>query len=213
MHALLHRFAGYYFDALAAYERGDAETPAVWRTAHNATKNAQTHILQNMPLGINAHINYDLVFTLVDMLEPEWAQLPSVQRDRRYADHCRVNTIIGWTVDTVQDQVVERLAPEMDIPDKLFGPLDEWTTSHLIARWRDEVWQQAMRLLEAPAPANRERLRLETESATLQRAEAILLQGGPFKIAHLLQTDSKPHVTFVTLKDVKHPLTAQLPLR
>jgi hypothetical protein len=75
VHALLHRFADYYFDALEAYEQGDADTSAVWRTAHNATRDPQTHILQNMLLGINAHINYDLVLTLVDMLKSEWAQL------------------------------------------------------------------------------------------------------------------------------------------
>jgi hypothetical protein len=105
VYALLHRFADCYFGALEAYEQGNAGTPAVWQTAHDATREPQTHILQNMLLGINAHINYDLVLTLVDMLEPGWAQLSSLQRARRYTDHCRVNAVIGRTVDVVQERL------------------------------------------------------------------------------------------------------------
>ena len=72
---LLHHFADYYFLALDAYECNATETPAVWRMAHDAALAPDTQVLQDLLLGINAHINYDLVLTLVDMLEPEWAEL------------------------------------------------------------------------------------------------------------------------------------------
>ena len=85
---LLHHFADYYFLALDAYECNATETPPVWRMAHDATLAPDTEVLQDLLLGINAHINYDLVLTLVDMLEPEWAGLSPEQRGQRYEDHC-----------------------------------------------------------------------------------------------------------------------------
>lgn len=183
---LLHQFADYYFDALDAYERDSPATPAVWRPAHNAAGRSETLVLQNLLLGINAHINYDLVLTLVDMLEPEWTRLSAGEREQRYADYCYVNDIIGRTLDAVQDGVVERLVPAMDIVDKMLGPIDEWMVSRLLTLWRDEVWNQAVRLIETSKPPEREELRQQIEAATLKRAEAILLKDIPTALKHLV---------------------------
>lgn len=186
VYTLLHRFADYYFDALNAYEQESPATPAVWRNAFDATREARTMVLQNLMLGVNAHINYDLVFTLVDMLEDEWAELSDARRSRRYEDHCHVNFVIGRTIDTVQDTVIERLSPQMDIADKLLGPLDEWLTSRLISHWRDEVWHNAVQILDAPEKEQCDRLCRRIEKTTLERANVILLEDGPSSLVHLL---------------------------
>ncbi|UCC87161.1 MAG: hypothetical protein JSV81_20280 [Anaerolineales bacterium] len=177
---LIHRFADYYFDALEAYERDSPATQAVWRQVHDAASNPETLVLQNLQLGINAHINYDLVLTLVDMLEPEWAALSDRGRNERYADYCYVNQIIGRTVDIVQDTVVERLAPKLDIADKMLGPIDEWIVSQLLTSWRDEVWSQGVRLIQLSKPSERETLRQQIETTALKRAKTILLKNTPF---------------------------------
>lgn len=175
VNALLQRFAEYYFEALDAYEQNATQAPAVWRITHNAAREPSTMVLQNLLLGINAHINYDLVLTLTEMLEPEWVELTEAGREIRYFDHCHVNDIIGQTVDAVQDNVVEHWRPAMDILDKLLGPLDEWMTSQLIRFWREEVWKHAMFFLQT-SRSNREGLRQQIESETIQRAEIILLK-------------------------------------
>jgi hypothetical protein len=177
--ALLQRFAGYYFDALDVYEQDQARAPAVWQITHTAAAEPKTHVLQNLMLGINAHINYDLVLALLDMLEPEWAELDEERRLARYRDHCHVNTIIGRSIDTVQDEVVEAVEPALDVIDRLFGRLDEWAASRLIASWREDVWKAAQRLLLAGSGDAREQVRREVEGATLRRANAILLRREP----------------------------------
>ena len=181
--ALLERFADYYFDALAAYVqatgRGPAangEVPAVWRLTHDAARNPETQVLQNLMLGVNAHICYDLVLTVAELLAPEWASLGDERRARRHADHSHVNAVIARTVDAVQDTVVERFAPRLDLLDLALGPLDEWLASRLIARWREGVWQAAVQMAETSEAAAREALRLEVEAAALRRARAILLR-------------------------------------
>ena len=175
---LLHRFAGYYFAALRAYEGDRLSTSPVWRIAHDAAGDPQTLALQNLFLGVNAHINYDLVFALADLLTPEWDQLTPDQREERFADHCHVNAIIGRTIDTVQNEVVDRYSPLMDLLDKLVGPLDEMIASRLISDWRDEVWQNSMRYMQLTSPDDRDDMRRQVEAATLRRADFILLRHG-----------------------------------
>jgi hypothetical protein len=170
----LRHFADYYFIALDAYEQNPASAPAVWRLAHNNTLNPSVPALQKLLLGVNAHINYDLVLALVDILKPEWTRLSVNQRANRYADHSHVNDIIGYTIDAVQDQVLEPTMPLMDVLDKLLGPLDELLISRIIGGWRETVWHNATRLLEIQDPGEQARLIYQVEKDTLKIGEIIV---------------------------------------
>ena len=68
---LLGRFANYYFAALERFEQDGANTPPVWKLAFDATRDEDVTTLQHLLLGVNAHINFDLVFSLYDLLWPE----------------------------------------------------------------------------------------------------------------------------------------------
>lgn len=171
---LLDRFAGYYFDALAAYDRADPATPPVWQVAHDAAAAPDTMTLQNLLLGVNAHINYDLVLTLVEVLAPEWATLAETERHTRYVDYTHVNDVIARTVDVVQDEIVVRATSVLRLVDNLLGPVDEWVTEKVIGEWREEVWCHAAAMLDISDPAAREQQRQAVEAATLRRAELML---------------------------------------
>lgn len=186
VNSFLHRFADYYFNALDTYEHDRDQTPSVWVRVHDAAKRSSTRVIQNLLLGINTHINFDLIFTLVDMLDPEWEQLAPAEREWRHADHDQVNQIIGRTIDTVQDQVLEVMVPEMDLVDKLMGPLDEWMISELITHWRDEVWSRAVDIIETKDPLDREQRKKEFEVVTERRASTILLESGSLDLFGLL---------------------------
>ncbi len=172
---LLHHFADYYFVALEAYEQDPVTAPPVWQIAHDCCKSPRLKALQNLLLGVNAHINYDLVLAVSDVLQDEWEVLSPQQRELRYADHCKVNVIIAQTVDSVQDQVIERYDPEMDLVDKLMGSLDEWLISRLIASWRDQVWRNAIDRVLA-SQAERALLTQKVEKACLEIADSILFK-------------------------------------
>lgn len=178
VHAFVAHFAGYYFAALDGFEQGRSEAPAVWHVANAAAARPETFAIQNLLLGVNAHINYDLVLAVADVLEREWQGLPAPARAERHADYCQVNAVISRTVDAVQEQVLEPQSPLLALADRLCGGLDEWLISRLIADWRDEVWERAVRLLETTDDAERADLRHATEQAALARARAILLHSG-----------------------------------
>jgi hypothetical protein len=165
---LLHSFADYYFVALNAYDLNPRSAPPVWQLAHDASLDRGITPLQKLLLGVNAHINYDLVLTLVDLLQPEWSHIQEQHRKIRYADHCLVNEIIGRTIDTVQDTILEPAMPIMDIIDKVLGPLDEFLISRLITNWRENVWNHATRLIESQDPAEQQQVIMQVEADALR---------------------------------------------
>jgi len=172
---LLRRFADYYFVALAAYDQDPAAAPPVWQLAHDAARDPHTLALQKLLLGVNAHINYDLVLTLVELLQPEWAGLTAERCAARYKDYCRVNDVIGHTIDAVQDQVIEPAMPLLDVLDKLMGRVDELLISRLITHWREAVWQNAARLLDTSAPDEQARVIRQVEQEALRLGHILRL--------------------------------------
>lgn len=175
--ALVENFAEYYFVALDAYERGAGPLPAVWRRAHDLARRPTTTVIQTLLMGVNAHINCDLVLVLDDMLAPVWAGLDAETRASRHHDYCLVNLVIAETIDAVQDEVVEPYARAMDLVDRLCGPLDEWCTGRLLRNWRADVWRRALAIVEADSPAARRELREATDAIALRRIE-LLERGG-----------------------------------
>lgn len=184
---LLHRFAGYYFEALNAYEQGQP-TPEVWKYAFDAARDTDTptHVIQHLILGVNAHICYDLVFTLVDVLRREWAILTPEQREQRYQDHLQVNEIIYQTIDRVQDQIIAQYSPIMGHVDRVFVRVDEWLVRRLITHWRDQVWHTALQCMECSTANELKTLREQIEQDALKRARAILGERGVIGILDVI---------------------------
>ena len=167
---LLHRFADYYFEAIACFECGE-EVPKVWQVVHEAADRDKLHVLQHLFLGVNAHINYDLVLTLNELLQAEWNTLSQEERETRYQDHRLVNTIIGETIDQVQDEVVESRAPYMDLIDKAMGRLDEKLIVDMISNWRKSVWENALLLLNSSNEEEKRRYLMRIEEQVLRNAK------------------------------------------
>lgn len=173
VHRLIHNFADYYFVALDAYESGGPGLPAVWRLAHDMAREPGTPVVQSLLLGVNAHINCDLVLVVADMLGPVWAGLPAATRADRHADYCEVNAVIAETIDRVQDEVVAPYARLMGIADLLCGPLDEWCTARLLRNWRADVWDQAITIVETPDLVEQLALRRQADERALRRIQLL----------------------------------------
>lgn len=175
---LLARFADYYFAALDAYGCDHTAAPRVWQVAHDAAHQPGVWALQKLLLGVNAHINYDLVLTLVEVLRPEWQSLTDAQRSQRYADYGYVNAIIARTIDAVQDQILEPAMPVLALLDVLLGRMDEKLVSRVLTGWRDQVWREAVCMLEAGDAAEQARIIQQVEARALREARLIALTEG-----------------------------------
>ena len=54
------------------------------------------------------------------------------------------------------------------------GPTDEWLTSHLIAHWREEVWDKAVRYLALADAHERDTFHQKIEVAAVRLGKEIL---------------------------------------
>lgn len=179
---LLDRFAEYYFvtiddagDAAGGCGDGGGPVPEPWVLAHRAARDRSAAPLQLLLAGVNAHINYDLVLTLVDLLDPEWEALDATGRAARRRDYDLINAVIAETADLVQDAVVERYSPGLDVADRLLGRWDERVAVRLLTGWRTRVWRHAGAVLADPDADGRRARVAAIERQCARRARWLLL--------------------------------------
>lgn len=138
-------FGNAYRRAHLAYERGDySDVPVPWRIAFDTARSEDTLALQDALLGVNAHINYDLAYTLEEAgIDPD--------RPDRHADHDHVNAILADLVDTVQEALVTVYdALGVTSADTLLGHLDEQLMLLGLTGGRAFAWENAVLLADGP---------------------------------------------------------------
>ena len=98
-------FASRYLDALTAW-KASQPLSASWRVAFEATKSSSALVLQQLLLGMNAHINLDLGIAA--------AEVSGGQMDGVQADFDSINTIISaLTYQVVND--IARMSPLLSL--------------------------------------------------------------------------------------------------
>ncbi|WP_276257357.1 DUF5995 family protein [Haloglomus litoreum] len=132
-------FANRYRQACHNYERGALSAVAdPWQLAFDSAAEPDSLVAQDALLGVNAHINYDLAFALVDA---------GIERDRtaRYADHCDVTEVLRTIVDDIQDLLASE-APGLVAVDESLGRADERLAIFTIDECRASAWRNAVGL-------------------------------------------------------------------
>lgn len=171
---LLDRFAGYYFDSLDGGPDGRA-IPEPWVLAHAAAVGSDAHPVQLLLAGVNAHINYDLVATVVDVLDGEWHGLGDAGRAVRRSDYDVINDVITDTADLVQARVLGSRVVWMGVADRALGRWDERAAVRLLTTWRTQVWRHAVELLDEPDADVRAQRLARLERQCTRRAKWLLL--------------------------------------
>ena len=168
--ALLDRFADYYFLTVdESPDDAEVYVPEPWLLAHAAALSGDGQPIQLLLAGVNAHINYDLVLTLVDLLDGEWADADDDLRHVRQRDYDLINLVIAETADLVQDEVVERRSPWLDLFDRGLGRFDERFAVRLLSRWRTQVWRHAVEIVDDPTDRDRRVAAIEQQCARRAR--------------------------------------------
>ena len=154
-------FAGYYLDAYAAWQRGDAaDVPPAWRIAFQARVGRLT-CSQLLYLGINAHVNNDLAFVIEDL-----------GQRYTYADHRHVDTVLVDRVAPVVYPEIQRVL----CPDLFTDPVPA-TADRDITAWRQLAWDNARRLQQAPDERTRRAVARQIRQHARDKAREILRWG------------------------------------
>jgi hypothetical protein len=141
-----HNFAELYFDAVDGY--GNNNAPPAWRIAFDAAVSGRTNAIQDVFLGMNAHIQRDLPVALAatGLVGPAGSHR---------ADHNRINEILRQVLNRIEDEIDRRYDPLVGLADAKPSPADEILSFETIKSWREEAWRNGERLALARTDAER----------------------------------------------------------
>ena len=158
-------FADYYFEAYDNYHLGSGNVPTAWQIAFDAAENQSVTGTGNLSLGTSAHILRDLPFVLYE-LDQKGSPISK-------ADHDLFNQVL-LQVD-VLGELAQKFDPTIDDND-LPGTSDNLESFEVIALWRELVWQNYVRLREAPNDASRQQVAAEIEGLSVATATSLFEQ-------------------------------------
>jgi Family of unknown function (DUF5995) len=165
-------FANFYFRVVRAWDRGDP-IPEAWRIAFETAQSNDRAAVQDMLLGINAHVQNDMPFVLASM------GLRTEDGRSRKPDHDFTNGILNRGYPRVVAAVRQRFDPSMDLSNSPLIPLDDLAGLELTRTWREVVWRNAERLLNADGRAERTRVAQSIEDYAAVNARLIAAAGLP----------------------------------
>lgn len=138
-------FANRFFMAInEANQNGDV--PAGWEYVFHVLAHKRTSVLEDMLLGMVAHIVWDLPLAVTDTV-------PQGSMQSRLADFHLVNDMLGRSINLIQNKVAKRYNPLLGWFDSVAGRQDEILTNYGIRLSRAVAWYHAERLID---PALRE---------------------------------------------------------
>jgi hypothetical protein len=150
VHRYAVAFANLYREALGHYDAGRmADVPKAWRLCFDAAAAGTGLVLQDMFLGVNAHVNSDLPLALSAV---------SIDPDRalRYSDHSAVNAVLGSVTDRATRRIAALYAPGLTAMDDCAGQLDELMTMFSLDVARESAWDAAVSIANARSSFERD---------------------------------------------------------
>jgi len=143
-------FANLYREALASYEARElSRVPKSWRLCFDAAVAGTGLVLQDVLLGVNAHVNHDLPLALSTIsIEPDRAQ--------RYRDHSAVNAVLASVTERATERLAATYAPGLTAMDDCAGSIDEILSAFSLEVARESAWEGAVSLANARNAFERE---------------------------------------------------------
>jgi hypothetical protein len=150
-----------------AYRRGEP-VPDPWRIAFESAKSRDLTGAGDLLLGMSAHINRDLPYTLaaVGLVAPGGGS--------RKTDHDRVNYFLERIADPLQEELGARYDPYFATSDAEPSPFDELGVLAAVRSFRQGAWQNAERLVNATSEAERDQVAAGIEAYSSAQAHAIV---------------------------------------
>jgi uncharacterized protein DUF5995 len=142
-------FANVYFATLKTDKRGQP-IPEAWRIAIDTARSGQVNGGQDMLLGINAHVQNDMPFVLaaLGLVTPSGAS--------RKPDHDIINEVLERAYERVVAAVANRYDPLVAVTNSPANPGDNVAGLELVKQWREDVWTNAQKLVDAKSAGERD---------------------------------------------------------
>jgi hypothetical protein len=141
-------FANIYLKTLDTFAAGKPVDPA-WQVALDATQSGDLQGAGDMLLGINAHVQNDMPFLIAAIT------LRDSKGRSRKVDHDAENKILDDAFDEVVHQISRRYDPLTALETHDLSPATDVFGIELVKLWREGVWRNAERLVNAKSADER----------------------------------------------------------
>ncbi len=159
-------FDNVYQRTLKAWEDG-REVADAWRIAFETAGRDDTGAVQDMLLGINAHVQNDMPYVLASL------GLTDRNGKSRKPDHDEANGALNRAYEDVVAEVRKRFDPALDLSNPPLVPLDDIAGLELVRAWRENVWRNAEKLLNARNGKERREVSKQIEDNAAATAQII----------------------------------------
>ena len=130
-------FANRYLEAMDQFRRGQ-RTTRCWLVSFKAAAAWRPIILQDLLLGMNAHINFDLGIAAAEIAPGD--ELPSLQHD-----FDEINNILAALVEQVESEINE-VSPWINLLDHIDPKADRAIVNFSMDKARSCAWALATKL-------------------------------------------------------------------
>ena len=162
-------FANYYF---ANFRRG-ARLPEAWRIAFDTAARGDHYGPQDMLLGINAHVQRDMPYVMASV------GLRFRDGRSRKPDHDRGNAILAAGYEKIVRDAERRYDPFFAFSNSNSTPVDDMAGLEMVKGWREQVWRNAERLLNARTQAELQTVQMSIEQNAAAWARSIAATSAP----------------------------------
>ena len=159
-------FADVYFNTMRTYAAGGPVAPA-WQIAMDTAKSGDVYGAQDMLLGINAHVQNDMPFVVAEL------GLTTPDGKSRKPDHDAFNDVLSDAYEPVVDAIARRYDAFVSLTNASWDPGDDIAGLELVREWREQVWRNAERLVEAKDAAARAQVASQIEQYAAGWAQGI----------------------------------------
>jgi Family of unknown function (DUF5995) len=136
-------FANLYRIALIGYETGPpVDISKAWRVSFQTSAQGTGLVIEDLILGINAHINHDLPIALNEVSISE-------EREQKHRDHSAINDALKFAIAPVRSRIEMLYAPGLSLFDEILDPLEVEITSFSFEKARENAWIQGVGLANA----------------------------------------------------------------
>ena len=159
-------FANTYFRTVRRWEQG-REVPPAWRIAFETADDGEVLGAQDMLLGINAHVQNDMPFVVAQL------GLRDRKGEARKPDHDLTNDVLAAAYEDVVSEVRDRYDPSLGLTNPPGVPADDAAGLEMVRQWREQVWRNAERLVNAKDDAERAEVAADIKSYAAEWARGI----------------------------------------
>jgi len=139
-------FSSLYFRSLTTFDR-DPDSERAWKLAHGMAVAKTSTVLQDLMLGLNAHINYDLAHGTYLNLKQHNDGADHLLLPHRKFDHDQVNNILVRSIAQIAGTLSRDYGGGIQMLRRTLHGLDIILTGTGLKYYRERVWWSAISYL------------------------------------------------------------------